>query len=214
MPFTMSLASAAGDHLPAGPDAVLAWASISVLTLDSLLFCGRRNIAANRQFACLLQRRRKQTDHLIPRQHTSGGCRAVRFAGTGEHAGMKKQAAAKRKGLQLALEPLNGQGIAGYVPKPELWARSRKTAPRENSHVVSALGVLGDVEAFTLGLDIGAQANDHVDDLVEDRRTDARPHQRGADAPELGDHLRGEVVIGNLRRDRGVVNHAGATESR
>ena len=24
----------------------------------------------------------------------------------------------KRKGLQLALEPLNGQGIAGYVPKP------------------------------------------------------------------------------------------------
>jgi hypothetical protein len=26
--------------------------------------------------------------------------------------------AAKRKGLQLALEPLNGPGIAGYVPKP------------------------------------------------------------------------------------------------
>ena len=26
----------------------------------------------------------------------------------------------KRKGLQLALEPLNGQGIAGYVPEPEL----------------------------------------------------------------------------------------------
>jgi len=25
---------------------------------------------------------------------------------------------AKRKGLQLALEPLNGQGIAGYVPEP------------------------------------------------------------------------------------------------
>jgi len=24
----------------------------------------------------------------------------------------------KRKGLQLALEPLNGQGIAGYVPEP------------------------------------------------------------------------------------------------
>jgi hypothetical protein len=24
----------------------------------------------------------------------------------------------KRKGLQLALEPLNGPGIAGYVPKP------------------------------------------------------------------------------------------------
>jgi len=27
-------------------------------------------------------------------------------------------AASKRKGLQLALEPLNGSGIAGYVPKP------------------------------------------------------------------------------------------------
>jgi hypothetical protein len=26
--------------------------------------------------------------------------------------------ASKRKGLQLALEPLNGRGIAGYVPKP------------------------------------------------------------------------------------------------
>jgi hypothetical protein len=25
---------------------------------------------------------------------------------------------AKRKGLQLALEPLDGRGIAGYVPKP------------------------------------------------------------------------------------------------
>jgi hypothetical protein len=24
----------------------------------------------------------------------------------------------KRKGPQLALEPLNGRGIAGYVPKP------------------------------------------------------------------------------------------------
>jgi hypothetical protein len=30
----------------------------------------------------------------------------------------------KRKGLQLALEPLNGRGIAGYVPKPELWVRT------------------------------------------------------------------------------------------
>src|SRR5258705_738510 len=85
----------------------------------------------------------------------------------------EKQAAAKRKGLQLALEPLNGQGIAGYVPKPELWARSWKTAPRENSHIVGALGVLGDVEAFTLGLDIGAQADDDVYDLVKDCRADA-----------------------------------------
>jgi drug/metabolite transporter (DMT)-like permease len=38
---------------------------------------------------------------------------------------------AKRKGLQLALEPLDGRGIAGYVPKPKLWARSCETEPRE-----------------------------------------------------------------------------------
>src|SRR5882757_7590744 len=46
MLFTISLALAAGDHLAAEPDALLAWASISVLIPDALLFCGRRNIAA------------------------------------------------------------------------------------------------------------------------------------------------------------------------
>ena len=75
----------------------------------------------------------------------------------------------KRKGLQLALEPLNGRGIAGYVPKPELWTRTWWTASRENSHVVSALRVLGDVETFALDLDGGTQADDDIDDLVEDR---------------------------------------------
>jgi hypothetical protein len=75
----------------------------------------------------------------------------------------------KRKGLQLALEPLNGRGIAGYVPKPELWTRPWWTASRENSHIVSALRVLGDVEALTFGLDVDAQADDDIDDLVEDR---------------------------------------------
>jgi hypothetical protein len=42
----------------------------------------------------------------------------------------------KRKGPQLALEPLNGQGIAGYVPEPELWARPLKIAPRENTYML------------------------------------------------------------------------------
>jgi hypothetical protein len=32
--------------------------------------------------------------------------------------GNRRRWQAKRKGLQLALEPLNGRGIAGYVPKP------------------------------------------------------------------------------------------------
>jgi hypothetical protein len=39
---------------------------------------------------------------------------ASRFAGTR----FKELTRTKRKGLQLALEPLNGQGIAGYVPEP------------------------------------------------------------------------------------------------
>jgi drug/metabolite transporter (DMT)-like permease len=38
---------------------------------------------------------------------------------------------AKRKGPQLALEPLDGRGIAGYVPEPKLWAGSRASWPRE-----------------------------------------------------------------------------------
>src|SRR3954454_22458317 len=121
----------------------------------------------------------------------------------------------KRKGLQLALEPLNGRDIAGYVPQTVVVARPpKRPRPGGELHVVGALGVLGDVEAFTLALDIGAEANDHIDDLVEDRRTDTRPHQRGADAPDLGDHLRREVVIGNLRRDRGVVDDARTTQRR
>ncbi|SHL27572.1 hypothetical protein SAMN05444321_2380 [Bradyrhizobium lablabi] len=37
---------------------------------------------------------------------------------------LRLRAADKRKGLQLALEPLYGQGIAGYVPKPKLWVRA------------------------------------------------------------------------------------------
>src|SRR5258708_33626032 len=125
---------------------------------------------------------------------------------------MLKAFATKRKGLQLALEPLNGQGIAGYVPEPELWVRPLGIAPRENLHVVSALRVLGDVEAFTLGLDVDAQADDDIDDLVEDRRTDARPHQRGADAPGLRDHLGSEVVVRDLAD--GVVHDARAAEGR
>src|ERR1700712_400692 len=87
-----------------------------------------------------------------------------------------------------------------------------RIAPRENSHVVSALRVLGDIEAFTFGLDVDAQADDDVDHLVEDRRTDARPHQRGADAPGLRDHLGSEVVVRDLA-DR-VGHDARAAEGR
>jgi len=106
----------------------------------------------------------------------------------------------KRRGSNLRGAP-NGQGIAGYVPKPELWMRPLgDRIPRRTYHVVSALGVLGDVEAFTLGLDVDAQADDHVDHLVEDRRTDARPHQRGGRRPRSARYLGSEVVVGDLRR--------------
>src|SRR3954453_5629979 len=62
-------------------------------------------------------------------------------------------------------------GVVGATPC--------EIAPRENLHVVGALRVFGDVETFAFGLHVHAQADDDVDDLVEDRRTDARPHQRG-----------------------------------
>src|SRR3954453_21455077 len=88
----------------------------------------------------------------------------------------------KKKGPQLALEPLDGQGIAGYLPEPKLWTRplgrSLGAKSRENSVVVGALAVVGDVETFALLLHGRTQADDHVDDLVEDRRTDTRPQQR------------------------------------
>src|SRR5207237_9731681 len=64
----------------------------------------------------------------------------------------------KRKGLQLALEPLNGQGIAGYVPEPEFWVRHPEAPhPAENLHIVSALGVLGEVETLALHFEGGAR---------------------------------------------------------
>jgi hypothetical protein len=39
-------------------------------------------------------------------------------AGGAESQSFSSARLTKRKGLQLALEPLNGQGIAGYVPEP------------------------------------------------------------------------------------------------
>src|SRR5262245_26885803 len=113
----------------------------------------------------------------------------------------------KERGSNSRWSPSTVWALPGMCPNRSSGPDPRgDRAPGERLHVVGALGVLGDVEAFTLGLDIGAQADDHVDDLVEDRRTDTRPHQRGADAPDLRNHLRREVVVGNLGRDRGVVD--------
>jgi hypothetical protein len=61
-------------------------------------------------FVCLVHRsgRNRSFD---PASTRSGG-QAGRLIPRSGHIG------AKRKGPQLALEPLNGRGIAGYVPKP------------------------------------------------------------------------------------------------
>src|SRR5438046_3121097 len=162
MPLTISLASGAGDHLPAEPDALLAWASIRVSHPSMLfVFCGRRN-SASRLSAPAVRDGDGNKQFISLRVNTRG-------ADAGR-ANLRALFRGKRKGLQLALEPLNGQGIAGYVPEPELWTRSLEIASRENLHIVSALRVLGDVEAFTLGLDIGAQADDDVDDIRSEER--------------------------------------------
>src|SRR5258705_2992214 len=93
----------------------------------------------------------------------------------------------KERGSNLRWSPSTVGALPGMCPNRSSGRDLVRSRPRENSHVVGALGVLGDVEALTLGLDIGAQSDDDVDNLVEDRRTDARPHQRGADAPGLRD---------------------------
>src|SRR3954454_17030205 len=99
MLFTMLLALAAGDHLAAEPDALLAWASISVLTPDALLFCGRRNIAAtpagrlpvatesetNRSFDPASTRQRRMAGRQICRQEQKKG--APTCAGAPQRSG-------------------------------------------------------------------------------------------------------------------------------
>src|SRR3954451_14573132 len=215
MLFTMSLALAAGDQLAAEGDALLAWASISVLIPDALLFWGIRNIAAtpaarlpfaaetetNRSFHPASTHQRRMPGRQICRNPHG---RRIK----------KREEDEKERGSNLRWSPSTVRALPGMCPKPELWARSREIAPRENLHVVRALGVLGDVEAFTLYFNGSAQADDDIDDLVQDRRADAGPHQRGANAPGLRGHLRHEVVVRHLWGDGGVVHNAGAAERR
>src|SRR5260221_6124947 len=118
----------------------------------------------------------------------------------------------KERGSNLRWSPSTVRALPGMCPNRSCGCEPWGIAPRENLHVVSALRVLGDIEAFTLGLDVDAQADDDVDHLVEDRRTDARPHQRGGNAPALRDHLSSEVVVRDLAG--GVVHDARAAEGR
>src|SRR5258707_8599147 len=95
----------------------------------------------------------------------------------------------KERGSNLRWSPSTVGALPGMCPNRSSERDLVRSRPGENSHVVSALLVLGDVEAFALHLNAGSQADDNVDDLVEDRRADASPHQRGADAPGLRGHL-------------------------
>src|SRR5258705_6148177 len=81
----------------------------------------------------------------------------------------------KERGSNLRWSPSTVGALPGMCPNRSSGRDPRGIAPRENSHVVSALRVLGDVEAFAFGLDADPQADDDVDDLVEDRRADTRP---------------------------------------
>src|SRR5579862_3144921 len=156
-----------------------------------------------------------------PRFRTAMAFRALVYrCGSRSKAGMPRcvrrplgNRLTKKKGLQLSLEPLNGRGIAGYVPKPKLWARPLKAAPREESHVVGALAVIADVETLAFLFDGGTQANDQIDDLVEDRRADAGPDQRRQHRLALRNHLGDQIVgAGVVASDVGVVGDADATE--
>src|SRR6185437_12890800 len=56
-------------------------------------------------------------------------------------------------------------------------------------HIVSALAVAGDIETLAFLLDGGTQTYEHVDELVEDCRTDAGPEQGRQHGLALRDHL-------------------------
>src|SRR5262245_21334141 len=90
---------------------------------------------------------------------------------------------------------------AGPAAKPE---------PRLALIVVGPLAMIDEVEAFALLVGAGTQSHQQLDDVEEDERADARPHQGQADGLGLGDDLGDHVVIGNLAG--GIVEHAGATQ--
>src|SRR5437879_13918417 len=80
----------------------------------------------------------------------------------------------KERGSNLRWSPSTVGALPGMCPNRSSGRDPVRSRPGENSHVVSALRVLGDVETFALHLNAGAQADDDVDDLVEDRSEERR----------------------------------------
>src|ERR1700753_3601812 len=84
----------------------------------------------------------------------------------------------KERGSNLRWSPSTVGALPGMCPNRSSGRGGRRPRPREDLHVVGPFAVIGDVEAFALGFHARTKPDDHVDDLVEDRRTDARPQQR------------------------------------
>ena len=65
----------------------------------------------------------------------------------------------------------------------------RPGRPGTGSGVVGHFAVRGEVETFALGFLGRTQADDHVDNLVQDRRDDAAPDDGDDDSNELDPDL-------------------------
>src|SRR6202795_1962631 len=138
------------------------------------------------------------------------------FSKSGVHSSSAETAAVspqKERGSSLRWSPSTVGALPGMCPNRSSGRDHREMiAPRENSIVVSALAVIGDVETLAFRFHGGTKTDDHVDELVEDRRSNAGPEQRGSDGLALRNHLGDEVVgTGVVAGDVGVVGDADAT---
>src|SRR6202158_5346631 len=78
----------------------------------------------------------------------------------------------KERGSNLRWSPSTVRALPGMCPNRSSGRDHREMiAPRENSIVVSALAVIGNVETFAFRFHGGTKTDDHVDELVEDRRS-------------------------------------------
>jgi len=120
------------------------------------------------------------------------------------------ESAQKGRGSNCA-GALQRSGHCGYVPDRSSGNDSVKRSRQGELTYVGAFGLRGDVEAFEFGLDIARRPDDDVEGPCRDRRADARPSPAWCrDAPDLGDHLAREVVVGSC----GGVVHDAARERR
>ena len=75
-------------------------------------------------------------------------------------------------------------------------------------HIVSALAVFGEVEAFALAFVARPQSEDLADGEEQQGRNTARPDQGNQHGLDLGQQLRRHVIITDDRRELGVIEEA------